>query len=106
MKNGSSQAKKTEECVEERVEEKGSIDERVVEEEDEERKEWQTGQQTKAKAKRQCVDDKNEETETKSQPLPSKPEPFTIDPNFNIHGEPIIPKEEPIDWDNCNNRYF
>ena len=93
--------KKTEEeCVAERVEEKGSIDESVVEEKDEERKKWQKGQRTKAKAKRWYDDDKIEETETKSHPLPSIPEPFTIYPNFNIHGEPIIPKEEPIDWDN------
>ncbi|KAL8116604.1 hypothetical protein AgCh_022950 [Apium graveolens] len=38
--------------------------------------------------------------ETKS--LPSIPEPFVADPTINIHGEPIIPKEEPIDWDTIN----
>ena len=68
-----------------------------VEERSEERKEWQKGNRKKVKAKRKSEDD-TEETQSKSKPLPSIPEPVVADPSINVHGEPIIPKEEPIDW--------
>ncbi|KAL8157704.1 hypothetical protein AgCh_002416 [Apium graveolens] len=59
---------------------------------------WQKGNRKKANTKRKMVD-KTEETHSKSKPLPSIPEPIVPDPFMNIHGETIIPKEEPIDWD-------
>ena len=67
----------------------------------EERKEWQKGNRRKAKAHRRS-EDNPEDTKSISKPLPSIPKPFVADPSINIHGEPIIPKEEPIDWDTIN----
>ena len=64
----------------------------------EEREEWQKGNRRKAKAHRRS-EDNTEVTKSISKPLPSIPEPLVANPTINIHGEPIIPKEEPIDWD-------
>ena len=69
-----------------------------MEERSKEREEWQKGNRKKANAKRKMVDE-TEETQSKSKPLPSIPEPIVPNPFMNIHGETIIPKEEPIDWD-------
>ncbi|KAL8145899.1 hypothetical protein AgCh_003872 [Apium graveolens] len=62
------------------------------------REEWQKGNRKKVNAKRKMVD-KTEETQSISKPPPSIPKPIMSDPFMNIHGETIIPKEEPIDWD-------
>lgn len=64
---------------------------------EEERKIWKKGNRTKAKAKMVVEETENVQAKSKSSPIT---EPFVVDSNFNIHGEPIIPKEEPIDWDN------
>ncbi|PZO92733.1 MAG: hypothetical protein DI617_09450, partial [Streptococcus pyogenes] len=90
-----------EEKIEEEIEEMVSMGGMAEKSEAGERKEWQKGHRKKRKARREGNDDEEtEEKSTKTQPQLPIPEPIILDPNFNIHGEPIIPKEEPIDWDN------
>lgn len=70
-----------------------------LEEEIESKKEWQTGHRLKSGAKIPSTEVNDED----SQPMPINqtiiPEAeLKVDPGMNFHGEPIQPKDEPIDW--------
>ena len=93
----SSQAEEQKE-IEDKSEDEAMGDMVGTEMEERSKEEWQKGKRKKVNAKRKKVD-KTEETQSISKPLPSIPEPIVPDPFMNIHGETIIPKEEPIDWD-------
>ena len=57
--------------------------------------------QNKKQGKRPKTDKESEYTEDKPASQATKPvEEFRVDPSMNYHGEPILPKDEPIDWDN------
>ncbi|XP_074356097.1 uncharacterized protein LOC141695778 [Apium graveolens] len=69
------------------------------------RQEWVKGIRRKANAKRLVSPTESEtdqvQSTTSSQPTVSTKKPVEVKfyPEINFYGEPIIPKDEPIDWD-------